>query len=106
MISKLDRVTLYRTLENFVENEVAHQIKGTDGVWRFCVHKPSQDGCQGNHPHFLCNVCGKMICLTDNKLVRVDVPEGYEVDGKQFVIYGKCSTCAYEHIIKRTGGVS
>jgi Fur family ferric uptake transcriptional regulator/Fur family zinc uptake transcriptional regulator len=93
-IDGLDRVTLYRTLANFVENKVAHQVQGPDGAWRFCAHKPDHDGCPGNHPHFLCTVCGKMICLADQKLVRVDVPDGYEVEGKQFVVYGKCGVCA------------
>jgi Fur family ferric uptake transcriptional regulator/Fur family zinc uptake transcriptional regulator len=93
-IPELDRVTLYRTLTCFVEKEVAHQVQGPDGAWRFCAHPPKQDACPGNHPHFLCSACGKMTCLTDQKLARVELPEGYEVEGKQFVVYGKCSGCS------------
>jgi Fur family ferric uptake transcriptional regulator/Fur family zinc uptake transcriptional regulator len=93
-LPELDRVTLYRTLSFFVENGAAHQVQGPDGAWRFCAHSPDQKNCPGNHPHFLCESCGKMICLADQRLVRVAVPDDYEVRGKQFVVYGKCSACA------------
>jgi Fur family ferric uptake transcriptional regulator/Fur family zinc uptake transcriptional regulator len=90
----LDRVTLYRTLESFVEADIAHQVQGLDGTWRFCAHTKSEDGCPGNHPHFLCVSCGLMICLTDQNMPRVGVPDGHEVEGKQFVVYGRCRKCA------------
>lgn len=88
-----DRVTLYRTLTAFAEAGVAHQVQGLDGAWRFCAHTGKDSGCPGNHPHFLCTVCGTMTCLLDQTMPRVFVPEGYEVDGKQFVAYGKCPGC-------------
>ncbi len=88
-----DRVTLYRTLTSFVEADIAHQVQGLDGTWRFCAHADRGDGCPGNHPHFLCTTCGTMTCLLDQRMSRVSVPDGYEVDGKQFVAYGKCPAC-------------
>jgi Fur family ferric uptake transcriptional regulator/Fur family zinc uptake transcriptional regulator len=90
----MDRVTLYRTLASLVKKCVAHQVQGPDGAWRFCSHRPTDNGCPGNHPHFLCESCGTMICLTDQSLTRVEVPDGYAIAGKQFVVYGKCSGCA------------
>jgi Fur family ferric uptake transcriptional regulator/Fur family zinc uptake transcriptional regulator len=90
----LDRVTLYRTLARFVSKDVAHQVQGPDGAWRFCAHEPLTERCPGNHPHFLCSSCGKMFCLTGHRLPRVEVPGGFIVDGKQFVVYGKCAQCA------------
>ncbi|MDR3353750.1 MAG: transcriptional repressor [Synergistaceae bacterium] len=90
----LDRVTLYRTLSAFVRAGIAHQVQGPDGSWRFCAHSMKEKGCPGNHPHFLCTACGTMICLTGHTLERLEVPEGYEVSGKQFVVYGLCAKCA------------
>ncbi len=89
----MDRVTLYRTLTAFVEADIAHQVQGLDGMWRFCAHMRGQLGYPGNHPHFLCTVCGRMICLPDQSMPRVEVPEGYDVNGKQFVAYGTCADC-------------
>ena len=90
----IDRVTLYRTLASFVEANIVHQVQGLDGAWRFCAHaQADNDGCPGNHPHFLCTSCGKMTCLQDQPMSKVNVPEGFEVTGKQFVAYGKCPEC-------------
>ena len=86
----LDRVTLYRTLETLKECGLVHQVQGIDGVWRFCAHSREIDGCPGDHAHFLCLSCGKMICLPEEKMPRVNVPGGVSVEGKQFVVYGKC----------------
>ena len=89
----MDRVTLYRTLTAFVEADIAHQVQGLDGMWRFCAHTRGERGCPGNHPHFLCTACGRMTCLLDQSMPRVEVPEGYDVNGKQLVAYGICADC-------------
>jgi Fur family ferric uptake transcriptional regulator/Fur family zinc uptake transcriptional regulator len=90
----MDRVTIYRTLTAFTETDIAHQIQGPDGSWRFCAHERSFEGCPGNHPHFLCESCGRMVCLLDQHMPRVEVAEGDIVKSKQFVLHGKCSECA------------
>lgn len=89
----MDRVTLYRTLTAFVEADIAHQVQGLDGMWRFCAHDRKQGFCPGNHPHFLCTTCGTMLCLLDQSMPRVEVPGGCTVSGKQLVAYGTCSSC-------------
>jgi Fur family ferric uptake transcriptional regulator/Fur family zinc uptake transcriptional regulator len=93
VLTLLDRVTIYRTLSSFVDSGIAHQVQGLDGMWRFCAHDPESSGCPGNHPHFLCTSCGRMICLLDQSMPRVDIPDGYAVHGKQFVVYGLCPDC-------------
>jgi Fur family ferric uptake transcriptional regulator/Fur family zinc uptake transcriptional regulator len=90
----MDRVTIYRTLTSFTEADIAHQIQGLDGTWRFCAHERDSEGCPGNHPHFLCESCGRMFCLLDQHMPRVDVREDDIVKSKQFVLYGLCAECA------------
>ena len=106
----LDKVTLYRVLETLLEAELVHHVQGLDGVWRFCAHEYVKAGsaeerqhykrvdcgrifCLTDHPHFQCVECGKMFCLTDQRMPRVDVPDGVTVEGKQFVVYGRCGEC-------------
>jgi Fur family ferric uptake transcriptional regulator/Fur family zinc uptake transcriptional regulator len=93
-LADCDRVTLYRTLNRLREAGLAHAVEGVDGSWRFCAHSPDTPGCPGNHPHFLCLSCGTMICLTAQRLPRVEVPPGSVVQGKQLVVYGRCGPCA------------
>jgi Fur family ferric uptake transcriptional regulator/Fur family zinc uptake transcriptional regulator len=94
ILQDIDRVTLYRTLSAFVEADIAHQVQGLDGMWRFCAHEREGSECPGNHPHFLCLSCGMMACLTGQVMPRIDVPVGCIVSGKQLVVYGKCQRCA------------
>jgi Fur family ferric uptake transcriptional regulator/Fur family zinc uptake transcriptional regulator len=91
-----DRVTLYRVLSAFSDARLVHQIQGTDGTARFCVHDPPCGGCPGNHPHFLCRSCGRMLCLSEQSLPHVEVPEGAIVEGKQLLVFGLCPLCGGE----------
>jgi Fur family ferric uptake transcriptional regulator/Fur family zinc uptake transcriptional regulator len=91
-----DRVTLYRVLSAFSDAQIVHEVRGTDGPLRFCLHQAQRDECPGNHPHFLCRGCGRMLCLSDQSLPRVQVPEGALVEGKQLLIFGLCPECARE----------
>lgn len=89
----MDRVTLYRTLGSLHKHSIVHSVKGLDGIERFCIHSTDTTGCPGDHLHFLCLECGKMFCLTEQKMQRVTVPDGFKVYGKQFVVYGSCPSC-------------
>ena len=88
-----DRVTLYRMLNAFTTMQLVHRIRGTDGTMRFSLHKPRRTECPGNHPHFLCRTCGRMICLYGQQLPRIDVPEGNLIEGKQMLVFGICAAC-------------
>jgi Fur family transcriptional regulator, ferric uptake regulator len=90
---RMDRVTLYRTLETLRGAGLVHQILGKDGIWRYGVHAPGFLDCPANHPHFLCLECGKMECLPAQTLPHVEVPSRYAVKGKQLVVYGCCGAC-------------
>ena len=91
---KLNRVTLYRALSAFSDAQIVHEVQGINGPVQFCLHQPFLDGCPGNHPHFLCRECGRMICLHGQPLPRVEVPENSVIEGKQMLIFGLCPRCA------------
>lgn len=91
--SSVDRVTLYRTLDAFVEKKLIHRVQGIDGVWRFCSHENDSERCPGGHAHFLCESCGKMTCLLDLPMPHVSLPESFEIRRKQFLISGICPKC-------------
>ena len=90
---KIDRVTLYRILSLLREASLIHQVQGNDGVWRFCSHDEESGHCPGGHPHFLCESCGQMICLTNCRMQHIQVPEGFAVTHKQMLILGICESC-------------
>ena len=73
---------------------LVHKALGADGAWRYCAHSSEGEGCPGNHAHFLCLKCGEMICLKDQPIPNLELPEGFVVHGKQLVAYGLCLRCA------------
>jgi Fur family ferric uptake transcriptional regulator/Fur family zinc uptake transcriptional regulator len=92
-LGRVNKVTLYRTLETLVRAGVAHRVIGADGEWRFCARAGEKGRCAGNHPHFLCLKCGRMECLREQRMPRVDVRDGSVVEGKQLIVYGTCPEC-------------
>jgi len=90
----VDRVTLYRTLTALEEAGLLHRVQDREGVWHFCAHPPSEDGCPGDHPHFVCDTCGQIRCLNGQSLPWIAVEEGERVSSKQLVAYGTCAACS------------
>lgn len=89
----MDRVTLYRILNRFVEDGRAHRIVAADGRQYFarspqtCSHGEEDHG----HVHFRCVVCNRVECLPGS--VEYDVPAGYQVENQNIVISGSCAKC-------------
>ncbi|MEI2747570.1 MAG: transcriptional repressor [Ferruginibacter sp.] len=72
-----DRVTVYRTLQTFVEKGIIHQIPTTDNAVLYALCK---DNCAAGHHHdehvhFICNHCHKTICLDDVTVPLVKLTE-------------------------------
>lgn len=91
----LDRVTVYRTLQAFVDKGLIHQIPTTDNsvLYALCRHKCSHDHHQDDHVHFICNVCDKTMCLDEVTVPRVKLPKGFRPDRSAMVVTGVCRQC-------------
>ena len=64
---KFDRVTVYRTLQTFVEKGIIHTIPTADNSIRYALCK---DDCKeghhhDHHVHFVCTQCHTTYCLDD-----------------------------------------
>lgn len=93
-LADLDAITLYRTLTTLGEADLVHRVPGPDGAWRYCAQPRGRGGCPGNHAHFVCAACGAMSCLLEQPMPRVDVPDGAVVEGRWFLVHGRCRRCA------------
>ena len=91
---KFDRVTVYRTLQTFVEKGIIHSIPTSDNSVRYALCRDCQEGHHHDeHVHFVCSDCGKTICLDDVVSPKIDLPKGYIVENVQVVINGICKDC-------------
>ena len=91
---KFDRVTVYRTLQTFVEKGIIHAIPTSDNSVRYALCKDCAEGHHhDDHVHFVCSNCQKTICLDDVVSPKIDLPAGYVADTVQVVINGICKDC-------------
>lgn len=91
----IDRVTVYRTLQTFVEKGIIHQIPTTDNtvLYALCRHNCEQGHHHDNHVHFICNVCGKTTCLDDVTVPSVKLPAGFRPTQSAMIVNGVCREC-------------
>ena len=90
-----DRVTVYRTLQTFVEKGIIHQIPTTDNsiLYALCKHNCQQGHHPDNHVHFICSNCDKTFCLDDVTVPDVKLPMGFTPSQAAMVVTGVCMDC-------------
>lgn len=91
-----DRVTLYRTLNSFLDSGILHKIPNSTGVatYGLCHNTCSPNHHQHNHIHFKCNNCGQIECLNDKPVPSISVPEGYQINVVNLIVDGVCASCS------------
>jgi Fur family ferric uptake transcriptional regulator len=90
-----DRVTVYRTLQSFVEKGIIHLIPTKDNSIKYALCK---DDCgaghhHDNHVHFICEECSKTICLDDVTVPQVKLPKRFTPQHAEMVVNGVCGEC-------------
>ncbi|MBK7432865.1 MAG: transcriptional repressor [Chitinophagaceae bacterium] len=90
-----DRVTVYRTLQTFVDKGIIHQIPTTDNSILYALCK---DDCvaghhHDDHVHFICEECEKTICLDGVMVPQVKLPRGFKPRHSEMVVKGICDDC-------------
>lgn len=90
-----DRVTVYRTLQTFVEKGIIHQIPTTDNsiLYALCKQDCEEGHHHDNHVHFVCNQCDKTFCLDDVIVPEVKLPTGFEPVEASMIVSGVCMDC-------------
>ena len=92
---KFDRVTIYRTLQTFVEKGIIHTIPTSDNSVKYALCK---DECEAGHHHddhihFLCDDCGTTYCL-DSHVPTVQLQHVFVVNRTDVVVSGRCEKCS------------
>ncbi|MCO5238606.1 MAG: transcriptional repressor [Chitinophagaceae bacterium] len=93
---KYDRVTVYRTLQTFMEKGIIHTIPTPDNAVKYALCK---DNCEqghhhDDHVHFVCLKCGITACLEEVHVPEIKLPRGYKTRQTEVVISGFCKACS------------
>lgn len=92
----MDRVTIYRTLQVFVDKGIVHTIPTNDNSIRYAL---CRDHCEAghhhdDHVHFVCDRCGNTLCVDEVTVPAVKLPKGFSVSRIEMVVSGTCADCA------------
>lgn len=98
-----DRVTIYRTLQTFVKNGIAHSIDiaNSGSVYALCPEGCTHNAHNDKHPHFVCESCKKIICSTDfifSLQQKPNTPQ-YVIHKIEMTIKGICGECTEQNSI-------
>ncbi len=91
---KIDRATVYRTIELFEKLGIIHRL---NIGWKYKVEL--SDVFTGHHHHLYCTACGRMFELPDSPMLEtmidsVATKTDFSPRGHQLEIYGLCASCS------------
>ena len=94
--NKYDRVTVYRTLNNFLENGLLHKVLDDGGAAKYalCGDSCSDQNHTHEHVHFKCTECNKTICIEQSSVPYVRLPKGFKIKESSFLVQGVCDKCS------------
>lgn len=93
---KFDRVTVYRTLQTFVDKGLIHTIPTADNSVRYalCKDECAEGHHHDHHIHFVCTQCHNTFCLDDVVTPDIKLPKGYAATHVEVVAEGICRNCS------------
>ncbi len=91
---EIDRVTLYRILNTYVEKGILHRIVDLNGTanYAICSSNCSAEQHHDEHVHFNCTSCNKVFCLA-TKVPEISITEGFKAEAISLIAYGICKEC-------------
>jgi len=91
-----DRATIYRNLIDLTEVGLVRRTDVGDHLWRFELRDESDRHGNDEHPHFVCDACGDILCLPD-QVVQIKAargaPRSLRRKGIQIQLKGRCDRC-------------
>jgi Fur family ferric uptake transcriptional regulator len=93
--TQFDRVTVYRTLQTFLDKGIIHTIPRPDNLihYALCKENCSAGHHLDNHIHFICQSCGNTVCLDAVAIPDVQLPKGFIASRMEMQVSGTCAKC-------------
>lgn len=91
--NRLNKVTIYRTLESFCKSGLVHKAYLQKRAYHFeLAENCGKTQC---HPHFICKACGLTQCLVGRSTPKVTgIKKGFVVHRQQVRLEGLCPACS------------
>ena len=95
--NSVNKVTIYRALENFESKGLIHQVPDKNGFKKYALCR--KDECTAilhnhNHGHFICFKCNQTYCLDLVQLPKLSSLENFHVHNFNLTLEGLCKSCS------------
>jgi Fur family ferric uptake transcriptional regulator len=90
-VEGFDRVTVYRTLQAFLQAGLVHRTNDSSGYPHYAAL--ISQGLQANHAHFECQRCGRLLCFAWDEQPMVRLPAGFTLEETDLRLRGLCNVC-------------
>jgi Fur family ferric uptake transcriptional regulator len=92
---QFDRVSIYRTLQVFVEKGIIHTIPSIDNSisYALCKGDCREGKHHDNHVHFICDRCSSTYCLDKVAVPAIQLPEKFTKNQINVLVSGVCKKC-------------
>lgn len=93
-LETLERSSISRVLSLLVEKDVIHMFEDGRGVAKYEVC-PGETHCSFSdmHAHFYCDACQRVYCFENIAAPKIDIPEGFDIKGINYMLKGICPNC-------------
>ena len=89
---QMNKTTVYRILERLEDEGILHSFASSDGVKCYARCNGCSSGHHDDiHPHFQCNSCGKVTCLSID--IQMPKVKNFQIDSADILFKGQCSDC-------------
>lgn len=92
-LESVDKSSISRTLSLFRENHLIHRFNDGSGSVKYELCKSCEAHHDDLHLHFRCERCGSTMCLNEIKVPEVELPKGYKVHERNYIVTGICPEC-------------
>ncbi|WP_321333315.1 transcriptional repressor [uncultured Bacteroides sp.] len=94
-LDTVDKSTLFRTIALFLNQRLIHSIDDGSGSLKYSLCSNDCDcAIEDLHSHFYCMNCHKTFCLRNIPAPTVNLPDGFILQGINYVLKGLCDKCS------------
>ncbi|MFD2568583.1 Fur family transcriptional regulator [Pseudotenacibaculum haliotis] len=90
---EMNKTTVYRILDKLEKDGIVHSFLGKEGLKWYAKCQGCSSGHHVDaHPHFQCNNCGTIECLSLD--VKIPTVKNYQISSVEIMLQGTCAQCS------------
>lgn len=95
IIETMDKSSIFRVLNLFLEHDIVHGIEDGSGSLKYEVcHGSDHCSIEDMHVHFFCVSCQKTFCFKQTQIPQVQLPENFIPHSINYMVKGLCPSCS------------